>query len=252
MAARSLRGSQLRSNLPHIFSKFFPAHPTLCLATSPSTVCLLDFFTSFSLHLSTLHLALFSSLFLLHCHLVLTPSPQSLHSSSSGDEVQLFNGILPLVGESHPSCVGVTSNHPSSASAVGVPATMHAHPWHGGGAAVVVVACRRVGVHLDHVVAVHGRRDADVLLRLGLLVVTEPAHGGHYSTSCTSVASSHYQAHCHQPVLQTVRGDQEPLMGPGTRDVFILSDIRLCSLKQQFVTLNATCSFEKTKLDDAL
>lgn len=169
--------------------------------------CLFSFFKAFS--------TLYS-----HCHLVLTPSPQSLHpsASSSGDEVQLFDGVLPLAGESHPPGVGVAA----AASTVAV----HAHPGHGGGAAVVVVAWRRVGVHLDHVVAVHGRRGADVLLRLGLLVVTEPAHGGNHPASCSSLASSDHQTHRHQPVLQTVRGDQKPLMGPGSKDSFILSDIK--------------------------
>lgn len=173
--------------------------------------------------------SLFTSLALSHCHLVLTPSPQSLHSSSSGDEVQLFDGVLPLAGESHPPGVGVASARPCSASAVGVPSAVHAHPGHGGGAAVVVVARRRVGVHLDHVVAVHGGRDADVLLRLGLLVVAEPAHGGHHPASCSSVAPADYQTHRNQPVLQTVGWDQKPLVGPGTTDWFILSDIWSCS-----------------------
>lgn len=154
-----------------------------------------------SLHLSTLHLPLFTSLFLSHCHLVLTPSPQSLHSSSSssGDEVQLFDRVLPLAGKSHPSGVVASGR---------LPAAVHAHGGHAVGApfavAVVVVAWRRVGVHLDHVVAVHDRRDADVLLRLGLLVVAEPAHGGHHPAASSSVASD-YQTHRQQLVLQTVR-----------------------------------------------
>lgn len=124
--------------------------------------------------------------------------------------MELFDGVLPLAGESHPSGVWVTSDRPSSTSAssvapVGFPAAVHAHPGHGGGAAFVVVAWRRVGVHLNHVMAIHGRRDADVLLRLGLLVVAEPAHRRHHPTSWTSVASSNHQAHRHQPVLQTIR-----------------------------------------------
>lgn len=192
-----------------------PLHlPSIGLATSlsPPTACLFSFFTSLRLSTLTLRLplSLFASLVLSHCHLVLTPSPQSLHSSSPGDEVQLFDGVLPLVGESHPSGVGVAADrpHPASASTVapvGVPATVHAHLGHGGGAAVVVVAWRRMGVHLDHVVAIHGRRDADVLLRLGLLVVAEPAHGGHHPASSCSVTSAGHQTHRHQLVLQTVR-----------------------------------------------
>lgn len=159
----------------------------------------------------SLHISLFSlSVFLSHCHFVLTPSPQSLPSSSSGDEVELFDGVLPLAGKSHPSGVGVASDRPCSTSAstvspVGFPAAVHAHPRHGGGAAFVVVAWRRVGVHLNHVMAVHGRRGADVLLRLGLLVVAEPTHRGHHPTSRSSVTSANHQAHRHQPVLQTIR-----------------------------------------------
>lgn len=148
-------------------------------------------------------------LFLLsHCHFVLTPSPQSLSSSSSGDEMQLFDGVLPLAGERHPSGVGVaTPTSPTSSSYSSAVAAVHA---------VVVVARRRVGVHLDHVVAVHGRRDADVLLRLGLLVVAESAHGRHHpaAASSASVAASHHQPHRQQPVLQAVGRDQEPFVGP--------------------------------------
>lgn len=158
-----------------------------------------------------------------HRHLVFTPSPQSL-SPSSGDEVKLLDGVLPLVGESHPSGIGVVAANVSpSVAAVGVPASVHAHPGHGRGAALVVVARRRVGVHLDHVVSVHGRRDADVLLRLGLLVVAEPTHGGHHPGSTSPVTTSHYQPHGHQLVLQTVRRHQEPLVGPGTTHWVVFS-----------------------------
>lgn len=236
------KGSQLRPNLCLIFfpysctSLHFPLIPSLLISPLPASsapfrpsafTSLLFNFLSFSSHI------------LSHCHLVLTPSPQSLHpSSSSRDEVQLFNGVLPLAGESHPSSIGVAS---STRPAVGVPATLHAHPRHGNRAAVVVVAWRRVGVHLDHVVAVHGRRDTDVLLRLGLLVMAKPAHCGHHPNSWSSVAPSNNQTHRNQPVLQTVRGHKKPLVGPGTRivytdDVLVYNemDIPILLWKQQF------------------
>lgn len=88
--------------------------------------------------------------------------------------MELFDGVLPLSGEGHPP--GIVTQGPSPSPG---PMPSALGPTHGpcGVAAFHVTAGRRVGVHLDHVVAVHGGCGTHVLLRLGLLVAGEARQG---------------------------------------------------------------------------
>lgn len=70
-----------------------------------------------------------------HSDFILTGSPQPLPPTSPRDEVELFNGVLPLAGKGHAPGVGLPHGARPAVAHVGVPAVGHCT-----GAAVVLVA----------------------------------------------------------------------------------------------------------------
>lgn len=102
--------------------------------------------------------------FFLHSHgyFVLAPRPQRLTSTpapsptSSGEEVQLFDGVLAFVGEGHPASVVRHRSRPSS-GAVDVPPSQSPSPVtrrNSSDRVVLLAAGGRVRIHFDHVMAV--------------------------------------------------------------------------------------------------
>ncbi len=150
-----------------------------------------------------------------HCNLILAScsnplvgSPSSSTSPSTGNEVKLFNGILPFSCKCKPPGT-MSTKSPCSHDYSG---SWHIAPSHSSGPASTQLTWHRrriallfsprgrVRVHLDHVVTVERRRGANILLRLSFLVANA-GQGGHLSASPSRCVVAHSQTHPASVVL---------------------------------------------------